>query len=148
LKALMLELDEPLVIECDNSQTLRLVTEESMTLTTKLRHVDIHNHWLRQEHAERRVVFQWTATKSMMADGLTKALPRQRHKEFTRLIRLDDVTERLQQEGKMEALRDRIIEARADKSEERVFLVHTGLKLRGCVRQVGTDKPVPEGQIN
>lgn len=22
------------------------------------------------------------------------------------------------------------------------------LKLRGCVRQVGTDKPVPEGQIN
>jgi hypothetical protein len=130
LKALMLELDEPLVIECDNSQTLRLVTEESMTLTTKLRHVDIHNHWLRQEHAERRVVFQWTATKSMMADGLTKALPRQRHEEFTRLIRLDDVTERLQQEREMEALRDRIIEARADKSEKTVFLVHTGTKRR------------------
>src|SRR6516162_6396913 len=58
LKALMLKLDEPLVVECDNSQTLRLVTEESMKLSTKLRHVDIHNHWLRQEHAERRVVFQ------------------------------------------------------------------------------------------
>src|SRR6266480_1884172 len=91
-------------------RTLRLVTEESMKLATKLRHVDIHNHWLRQEHAEKRVLFQWTATKNMMADGLTKALPRQRHEGFIRLIRLDDITERLQQEKKMEDLRDRIIE--------------------------------------
>ncbi len=130
LKALMLELDKPLVIECDNTQTLRLVTEESMKLATKLRHVDIHNHWLRQEHAEKRVLFQWTATKNMMADGLTKALPRQRHEEFIRLIRLDDITERLQQEKKMEDLRDRIIEARAGRSKETVLLVHTGMKRR------------------
>ena len=52
LKALTLQLNEPLVIECDNSQTLRLVTEESMKLSTKLRHIDIHNHWLCQEYAE------------------------------------------------------------------------------------------------
>ena len=57
LKAIKLRLDEPLVVECDNLQTLRLVTEESLKLVTKLRHVDIHNHWLRQEHSERRVVF-------------------------------------------------------------------------------------------
>ena len=134
LKALMLELNEPLTIECDNRQTLRPVTEESMKLATKLRHVDIHNHWLRQEHAEKRVLFQWTGTKNMMADGLTKALSRQRHEDFVRLIRLDDVTERLQLKRKMEALRDRIIGARADKSEETVFLVHTGIKRREMAR--------------
>src|SRR5436190_13013591 len=95
LKALTLRLDEPLVIECDNRQTLRLVNEESMKLSTKLRHVDIHNHWLRQEHSERRVEFHWTPTKRMPADGLTKALPRQRHEEFMRMINLEDITARI-----------------------------------------------------
>ena len=43
-KALSLELNEPLVIQCDNKQTIRLVVEDSAKLSTKLRHVDIHNH--------------------------------------------------------------------------------------------------------
>lgn len=47
LKAIMLRLDEPLVVEYDNLMTLRLVTEESLKLVTKLRHMDIHSHWLR-----------------------------------------------------------------------------------------------------
>jgi len=48
-KALTLELNEPLVIQCDNKQTIRLLVAESLKLQTKLRHVDIHAHWLRQE---------------------------------------------------------------------------------------------------
>ena len=44
LKVLKLRLDEPLAIECDNCQTLRLVIKEFMKLVIKLRHVDIHNH--------------------------------------------------------------------------------------------------------
>src|SRR5437762_13265644 len=63
LKSLTLRLNKPLIVECDNTQILRLVTDESMKLSTKLCHVDIHNHWLRQEHAERRVLFEWTSTK-------------------------------------------------------------------------------------
>ena len=53
----MLRLDKPLVVEYDNLITLRLVTEESLKLVTKLRHIDVHNYWLYQEHAEKRVVF-------------------------------------------------------------------------------------------
>lgn len=34
-------------IQCDNQQTIRLVTNEAVQLRTKSRHVDIHNHWLR-----------------------------------------------------------------------------------------------------
>ena len=122
LKGMMLNLDEPLVVECDNRQTLRLVTEESMKLTTKLRHVDIHNHWLRQESMSKRVLFEWTETKKMIADGLTKALPRQRHEEFVKMIRLDDITARLRLEARMEALKDKILAGRVDKAEKTVFL--------------------------
>ena len=75
--------------------TLRLVTEESLKLVTKLRHVDIHSHWLRQEHAEKRVIFEWVPTKEMIADGLTKALPRQMYEEFVRQIRLNDISNRI-----------------------------------------------------
>jgi len=129
LKALTLRLDEPLVIECDNRQTLRLVTEESMKLSTKLRHVDIHNHWLRQENAEQRVLFEWKPTRDMIADGLTKALPRQRHEMFMKMISLEDISARIQNEKRMEALRDKIRDSKADKiGEQMVFLAHRGVK--------------------
>src|SRR5262249_13680449 len=106
LKAITLRLNEPLVVECDNLQTLRLVTEESLKLVTKLRHVDIHRQWLREEHGEKRVIFKWVATKDIIADGLTKALPRQKHKEFVRQIRLNDIADRIQREKRMEALKE------------------------------------------
>jgi hypothetical protein len=74
-RALSLNLHEPLTIDCDNMQTLRLVTEESTKLVMKLRHVDIYSHWLRQEYSQGRIRLRWRATKKMIADGLTKALP-------------------------------------------------------------------------
>lgn len=75
-----------LVIECDNRQTLRLLTEQSTQLSTKLRHVDIHNHWLRQEVQEGRIQVEWTQSAKMIADGLTKALSREKHREFLRML--------------------------------------------------------------
>ena len=93
LKALTLTIDEPLIIECDNKQTLRLVTEDFMKLSMKLWHVDIHNHWLRQEHSQQRVQFSWTPTRDMIVDGLTKVLSCQRHEQFLRQIRLEDILE-------------------------------------------------------
>ena len=49
MKALILVIPEAFTIECDNMQTIRLLVEESMKLQTKLRHINIHLHWLRQE---------------------------------------------------------------------------------------------------
>lgn len=114
LKEIKLDLDKELTIECDNTQTLRLITQPTAKLTTKLRHVDIHHHWLRQEHAEGRVKLKWVPTKEMLADGLTKALLRQRHKGFVQLIRLEDIKERIQQERRMEELKEQIQERRQD----------------------------------
>ena len=85
-----------LTIACDNLQTMRLLTKETPQLTTKLKHVDIHNHWLRQEVQEGRIKIEWVNTNEMPADGLTKALPRQKHEKFVQLLGLVDVKDLLQ----------------------------------------------------
>ena len=49
MKSLTLHLPKSLFIECDNMQTIQLLIVEFLKLQTKLRHVDIHSHWLRQK---------------------------------------------------------------------------------------------------
>jgi hypothetical protein len=82
-------------ISCDNQQMIRLLTKETPTLTTKLRHIDIHQHWLRQEVQEGRIKVNWVRTADMPADGFTKSLPRQRHEAFITQIGLVDIMDRL-----------------------------------------------------
>jgi hypothetical protein len=57
LKAMPLipQADVPLAIQCDNTQKVGLLTKELARLVTKLKHVDIHNHWLQQEVQEKRI---------------------------------------------------------------------------------------------
>jgi hypothetical protein len=81
----------PVVLQCDNQQTVSLLTKESPQLRTKLRHIDIHQHWLRQEVQSGRIPVQWVKTSDMIADGLTKLLPRQKHVEFVRLLGMEDI---------------------------------------------------------
>ena len=38
-----------MTISYNNLQTIRLLIKEGQKLDLKLRHVDIHRHWLRQE---------------------------------------------------------------------------------------------------
>ena len=106
-KALSLELNEPLRIRCDNTQTLRLF-DESVKLAMKLRHVDIHNHWLRQECKKGIIQLQWEPTSKMIADGLTKALSKQKFAHFVKLLRLEDQTQRLRLIQREEELRDEL----------------------------------------
>ena len=78
-------------IECDNKQTIRLVQNDINALKTQLRHVDIHNHWLRQEIKEGRVKVTWKATDHILADGLTKALQAGKFKKFREMMGLMDM---------------------------------------------------------
>ncbi|KAJ6103817.1 hypothetical protein N7486_004039 [Penicillium sp. IBT 16267x] len=80
-----------LTIECDNARTVDLINAEDTPFDTKLRHVDIHGHWLRQEVREGRIRIRWVPTGQMVADGLTKVLPRQKHEAFVKLLGLVDV---------------------------------------------------------
>ena len=64
-------------------------------LNTKLKHVDIHNHWLRQEYQARHINVQYVESKSMIADGLTKALSLDNHRRFLDQMNLIDIRDRL-----------------------------------------------------
>lgn len=75
-------------IQCDNRQTIRAFTNEPGQFSTKLRHVDVHRHWLRQEVQKASILIRWTPSLKVIADGLTKALPPQRHQEFINLLGL------------------------------------------------------------
>ena len=78
-------------IQVDNLQTIRILTTEHSQFTSKLRHVDIHHHWLRQEVRKGNVSVKYTASAAILADGLTKALPALRHKEFIKLLGLQNI---------------------------------------------------------
>lgn len=116
--ALNLVLPEALTIECDNMQTRRLLVDESMKLQTKLRHVDIHSHWLRQEVQRRSINIRWIPTKEMIADGLTKALSSAKHEAFVEMTGLEDQRERLPSIKNEEDLRDVLRQRGADKFSE------------------------------
>ena len=92
IKELKVKLDNSYIhIECDNTQTIRLVTEEIAILQTKLRHVDIHNHWLRQEVQNGMISVEYTKSARMMADGLTKALQNNDFQRFVEQMNLQDI---------------------------------------------------------
>jgi hypothetical protein len=87
---------------CDNQQTVGVVNKASELLQTKLKHVDIHQHWLRQEVQAGRLSVEWKATNLMPADGLTKVLPRQKHVQFIKLLGLADFKQGLEETNGIE----------------------------------------------
>ena len=86
--------DEEPTIYCDNRQTIRLLTKETPKLQTALKHVDIHQSWLRQEVQAGRIKVQWIPTTEMVADGFTKILPAQKHEEFVKQLNLVDIKDK------------------------------------------------------
>lgn len=98
LKELTVKLDDERIrIECDNQQTIGIVTKENLALRSNLRHVDIHNHWLRQEYQRGQIDVVYTQSSNMIADGLTKALPRQSFEKFRAEMGLEDIQERIRE---------------------------------------------------
>ena len=72
-------------------------------LNTKLKHVDIHNHWLRQEYQKGHITVEYVQSKSMIADGLTKALSLDSHRRFLEQMKLIRIRERLLERQNHEA---------------------------------------------
>jgi len=100
--------DQQIRIHCDNRQTIRLVTKEIARLQTKLRHVDIHNHWLRQEVRDGRITVEHVSTKKMIANGLTKALSRNDFNDFIRQVNLVDITNQITERQAREMQEDEL----------------------------------------
>ena len=97
IKELGVDLDQKLLqLWCDNYQIIRLVSKDIATLTTKLRYVDIHNHWLREVVEKGAIKVDYTLTEDMLADGLTKALTIDKFRKFRESVGVVDITERIE----------------------------------------------------
>ncbi|KAL5600706.1 hypothetical protein FOVSG1_008518 [Fusarium oxysporum f. sp. vasinfectum] len=88
---LELQLGQLPIIECDNQQTIRLITLDIPRIKTALKHIDVHNCWARQAYQEESFEVNYTPTAQMPADGLTKALPAQKFETFVRQPDLVDI---------------------------------------------------------
>jgi hypothetical protein len=97
-----LELADKLTIWCDNQQTIRLVNSELPRLRTALRHVDIHSNWARQEVQKKTFTVNYLKTDNMPADGLTKALPKTKFKQFVQQLGLVQVPTPIEEEEEEE----------------------------------------------
>ena len=69
-----LDQDNNVIIQCDNQQMLCLIQAEIGKLSTKLKHVDIQNHWLCQEYQQNHITVHYIESKSMITDNLMKVL--------------------------------------------------------------------------
>lgn len=92
-ESLEFDVGHRITIECDNLQTIRALSSTNPHFATKLRHVDIHNHWLRQEVAAGNIHLEWQESAKTLADGLTKPLPIQSYKRFVTLLGLTPLPE-------------------------------------------------------
>lgn len=78
-------------ILCDNTQTAGLVAKNQGTLNTKLRHISINDHWLRQEQQLHRIDIHLVPSEEEEADGFTKALPTAVHRKFLKAIGMEEI---------------------------------------------------------
>jgi len=90
-KAISLNLERDFTLLYNNMQTIQLLRQDILKLNTKLQHIDVHQHWLRQEVQDKKIDVQWVPIDKMPTDGLTKILPRQRHKVWIKQLNLVDI---------------------------------------------------------
>jgi len=109
LKELQVTLSHPIItIKCDNTQTIRLVNEDVARLQTKLRHVDIHHHWPRQEVTRQIIKVEYVPSDNMIADGFTKSLPANKWASFLDQLGLAERKESALKEVKLEKLQEQL----------------------------------------
>jgi hypothetical protein len=84
-----------LIIRCDNRQIIKILNHELLKLDIKLRHVDVHRHWLRQEIQASRISVSWVSIVEMSANEFIKILSRQKHENFVKHLHLKNVSEKV-----------------------------------------------------
>jgi hypothetical protein len=63
------------------------------------------------------VLFQWKATKDIIANGLIKALLKQRFQSFINMIKIVDIKEQLTKEKHLEDLQEKVRMRQKDPDE-------------------------------
>ena len=119
--ALKLVIPEALSIKCDNAQTICLLVDKSMKLQTKLWHIDIHLHWLRQKVQCKAIHIRWVLTKEIVANKLTKALTTVKYNVFVEITGIENQKDLLASIKKEEDLWDAFQQPQTDFEYSEVY---------------------------
>lgn len=100
IRQLLQELDvrldsEKMIIQCDNQQMLQLVKTEIGKLNIKLKHINIHNHWLCQEYQKDHIFVYYVELKSIIVNDLMKTFLLDNHCWFLAQIKLINIRDHL-----------------------------------------------------
>ena len=71
---------------------MRLIIKEPPKFVTKLKHIDIKQHWLRKKVEKGEIDIKWISILEQAADGLTKPLSVQKHATFLKQLNISDIT--------------------------------------------------------
>jgi hypothetical protein len=73
-----LQLPNPaIVIQCDNQGAIKLLKNPVFSIRTK--HIDVIYNFARERVARKEVIIQYIRTDAMVADYLTKTVPKEKH---------------------------------------------------------------------
>jgi hypothetical protein len=75
------------IIYCDNQGAIALAKDPKFHPRTK--HIAIQHHWVREKIADQVVDLEYVETSKQVADGLTKALPKDPFEAFRDVIGLE-----------------------------------------------------------
>jgi hypothetical protein len=74
---IQVEYDEPTPIYCDNTSAISI--SKNPVMHSKMKHIPIKYHFLREQVAEKNIRDEYVGTKEQVADIFTKSLP---HESF------------------------------------------------------------------
>jgi hypothetical protein len=75
LQDIKVEYDQPISIICDNTSAINI--SKNLVMHSKMKHIPIKYHFLREQVVEQSVKMEYIATKEQVADIFTKPLPRE-----------------------------------------------------------------------
>jgi hypothetical protein len=75
LTDIQVEYDDPIPIYCDNTSAINISKNPAMR--SKMKHIPIKYHFLREQVAEKNIIVEYMGTKEHVACIFTKSLPRE-----------------------------------------------------------------------
>jgi hypothetical protein len=75
LTDIQVEYDEPIPIYFDNTSAINI--SKNLVMHSKMKHIPIKYHFLREQVAEKNIRVEYVGTKEQVADIFTKPLPQE-----------------------------------------------------------------------